>query len=1429
MNTSACPDESIIQGLFSSENAITEFKSLEEHLLNCEKCAALADSLVMSGEITALLSRAETQLFRTREVQLVEQLIERAKNLKWKVRSASEQTVVGASDDVLQTQGNGLTTLGDSSGPTSFLRPAELQDEIGRLGGYRVLEVLGSGGMGVVFRAEDPGLRRQVALKVMKPSVAANPDAKTRFLKEAEATAAIEHDNIVTIYQVGEDNGVPFFAMQFLKGESLQRRIDREGRLSKANVLRIGREIADGLQVAHSHGLIHRDIKPDNIWLQDGNDRVRIVDFGLVRNNAEEAGLTQSGIVLGTPKYMSPEQARGENVDCRCDLFSLGSVLYRLVSGMAPFEGSNLTATLIAVAHHDPKPLSDIAPDCDSDLNDLIMRLLSKDREQRPTSAADVSRALADLQKLPGAKEVAPLVPTAGHRESNSESSETLVEPALNRHWRPPGRRKLLAGLGGFMALLILAMLIIKLRTKDGTVVIELESATPISQVEVDGNSVSFQADDSGRKLTLTVPVGKHALSLKTPEGLKLTTNLGSQPVDVAVNDTTTIRAWMEKDSISAEGTTGKEMQESAPQNVLGAKKDLATTWQPGPDMPWAELKLPNLMDGDSVPGIIDRPTVFEGVKSWNVDTRFPRAQVHSVEYSPDGKWLAVSSADGHIRIYDTITMVLKTLLPGLGIGFGVADLSWHPDSSRIAAICDGTNSFRIWTLNGQIVFENEAGYASSYTAVKWLSGGQHLICAGRSAFDVRDPDGRLIKTLLTNDQAGCLHYAEVAVSPTGNEFACVHADGVMIWNIDTGTFQRIGDAPQKRIMVGHAIAWSSSDVISVVDSDGIVLFEGENHATTRRLKCVNGPASVAWHPNGKQLAAWISGRVALVDVVNDDAGVSSEWLAVAAHEGPIPTGLNWSPDGKRLAAASGEVCICNEPLTRLIFSSGVTSQSITGVSCHPVDGEFLSVSASVGSDVLRWSNDGQLIERLPIQARDVHFLGVDWSPDGRKFLTRGNDDSGGSVWLGRRGEPIRKVNSVGCCSTAWSPDSQFAALGFGDGVIRILNSNGELGQELSLPVKEKILVAWSSKNVLIAQAGKDLFQMIQTGERMQAELFVSVPNLPHERAPRWNPDGSYFEVWNFQSTSRVSADGTQISTSSDHCRPGAWNNSGDSALCLVWPDQSLSLHAKDGKLLRRRGTNGAHVWDAADCSHSGDLMIVGSDQGLVTGVHSGALVPEWTAVVLAENKTVTFSAGGQIVDGTRETVDQSLVYYTADSKGKVETLLPADFELRIREDILPITGRLFDREYGFTISVDTSWKPAPLEAYIVPGIARMAFSRPGGVSLNVFIQDTGALIDVSWLLAESTKAQEEKVAVNFLTKEVRKVAGRDAMWMVVEGLGTGSAITGNGPVKTTQHWIAIPRETDVVVVLLTCPSGSFAANDELFLKTVESLKLRVP
>src|SRR5438105_2788435 len=243
-----------------------------------------------------------------------------------------------------------------------FLAPAQRPDSLGRIGHYEVLEVLGRGGFGIVFRAFDEVLQRVVAVKVLAPGMAVTSPARKRFLREARSSAQVRHENVVHVYAV-EEQPLPYLVMEFIPGETLQQRLDRTGPLDVPEVLRIGRQVAEGLAAAHAQGLIHRDIKPANVLIEGGpQHRAKITDFGLARA-VDDASLTRSGVVAGTPLYMAPEQARGETLDPRADLFSLGSVLYVMLTGRPPFRAESTYAVLKRVAEDAPRPIREGIPE----------------------------------------------------------------------------------------------------------------------------------------------------------------------------------------------------------------------------------------------------------------------------------------------------------------------------------------------------------------------------------------------------------------------------------------------------------------------------------------------------------------------------------------------------------------------------------------------------------------------------------------------------------------------------------------------------------------------------------------------------------------------------------------------------------------------------------------------------------------------------------------------------------------------------------------------------------------------------------------------------------------------------------------------------------------------------------------------------------
>jgi serine/threonine protein kinase len=309
-----------------------------------------------------------------------------------------------------------------------MLAPCDKPGRIGQLGPYEIIEVIGRGGMGVIVRACDPKLNRNVAIKLLAAAGRPSPGALKRFLREAQATAAVDHDHVVTIHAVNDDGPLPFIVMELVEGISLQQKIDRDGALELGDILRIGSQIAAGLDAAHQCGLIHRDIKPANILLESGTQRVKITDFGLART-VEDGSLSCEGQIAGTPQFMSPEQAQGQTADQRSDLFSLGSVLYTMCTGRPAFPAETAVASLRGICDDAPRPIRECNMDVPEWLDEIICRLLEKDPSHRPQNAREVAELLgAKLAKLQASSSSA-LPAVEGIR---------TVHPRRNR-WRSVG------------------------------------------------------------------------------------------------------------------------------------------------------------------------------------------------------------------------------------------------------------------------------------------------------------------------------------------------------------------------------------------------------------------------------------------------------------------------------------------------------------------------------------------------------------------------------------------------------------------------------------------------------------------------------------------------------------------------------------------------------------------------------------------------------------------------------------------------------------------------------------------------------------------------------------------------------------------------------------------------------------------------------
>lgn len=393
-----CPDEDTLRRHLLGRIRGEAARQLDAHFESCSTCLATAEKIELSDDWLDRVARAgELKVAQDDEVSCVIQQVRdsciRAETMAGNQTMIDDGTghipvpslFIGSDSEDVLAEYVGVLNIGhDASQPPL-------------LGDYRVFEVIGRGGMGVVFRAEDVRLRRPVALKLMRPQLAVVRSERQRFMREARAAAAVRDDNVADVYEVGEFNELPFIAMPLLQGETLQQRLNREGRLPESEVIRIGMEILSGLSAAHAADLVHRDIKPENVWLEEPNGRVKLLDFGLVRPVQTEAEITHDGAILGTPRYMAPEQASTMPVDQRCDLFSVGSVLYRAVTGKSPFSGTSSMECMAAVMSEKEPAAHRVFP-VSRQLSAILTRLLQKNPEDRFQTAEEVHAALSDAE-----------------------------------------------------------------------------------------------------------------------------------------------------------------------------------------------------------------------------------------------------------------------------------------------------------------------------------------------------------------------------------------------------------------------------------------------------------------------------------------------------------------------------------------------------------------------------------------------------------------------------------------------------------------------------------------------------------------------------------------------------------------------------------------------------------------------------------------------------------------------------------------------------------------------------------------------------------------------------------------------------------------------------------------------------------------------
>jgi len=908
VTTIPCPDAEVLRRLLLGELAPADLEPLGDHVLSCERCGDALNRLHPNDPLLQTLRGGDTATSLPPLVQSliarlsippagtagdktvaslgesppppVDELVSRWESLRKQGQVMSAEELCAGRPELLPEVRQRLDALGDmerllatgapestpshtdaeadahTSAAAAALRPPQAPDELGRLGGYRILKLLGQGGMGAVFLAEDPHLERHIALKVMGPGLAAKPEARRHFLREAKATAKLKNDHVVSIYQVGEDNGVPFLAMEYLEGESLDSRLRRSEKMPLTELLRIAREITQGLAAAHAKGLVHRDIKPANIWLENSGQgpgargqenetesrslqapdpwplaptRVKILDFGLARGGVEEVQITQSGAILGTPAYMSPEQGRGETADARSDLFSLGCVLYRLCAGKAPFEGPTVMAVLTALATQDPAPVSQFNRDLPEALAGLVTRLLAKRPDDRPASAQAVLDELQAIERQraqesqtlalpPKASPAVAALPTP--TPEPPANKQTQVQPRPPRRWV-----KVEAALLGVAAIIGLGGVIIRITNKDGKVT-ELNVPDGSKVTINDKGAVDVKLPGAKEK---SAPVVQAAASPFAP------IPLGQSPFDKL--DPNAIPKeerfdWQPKELVAVIGKHERRSWFGHYSVAFSPDGSLAATGDNGPTVIWdVQTQTPKTV----IPEVVWGPEYHPGTVS--------------VSFLAGGKHvLCLRQANGaNLQLWD-ISGKQPTMLP-----FGKVEKAgpfWGP--WQYALPIENGNTVVALDFNSHLNLINLSGPKPDITVQPMTVGGPGrpsggwAVAAKSSQVFYPAKDKKLHRATIKNSR---IDSDEILPIPFDGE-SYVHAvtpDGSKL--VITGKEMQVWDLSQQQPRISHRISAQpavASESNTVISPDGKWLAAKNSSTALFRLDAPE-PKLVAW------------------------------------------------------------------------------------------------------------------------------------------------------------------------------------------------------------------------------------------------------------------------------------------------------------------------------------------------------------------------------------------------------------------------------------------------------------------------------------------------------------------------------------------------------------------------------------------------------
>jgi WD40 repeat protein/serine/threonine protein kinase len=738
-----CPEPQDLERLLSESAAPSAETEIVRHLDSCPDCQQQLEKLAVRESQVAEL------------VEHIDHDRPDSQSAYWPAMDSVRETPSIA--DVRTEVPSKRSSVRRADDDLSFLTPSDDPAYLGRLGHFEISRLIGRGGMGLVFEAYDSHLQRTVAVKVLDPDLADDELARQRFCREARSAAAITHEHVVTVYQVEKsgDGTLPFLVMQLIHGETLEKKLSRDGRLPLPTILRVGMQVSAGLAAAHSLGMIHRDVKPGNILLEEVGGRVKLTDFGLARC-IEDLKITRTGFVAGTPLYMSPEQAMGDKIDERSDLFSLGGVLYEMATGEPPFSGNTPLAVLKQIADGSAKPIRTINPDLPAWLNDLIQKLLSKRPDDRPVSASVVAQLLGE--KLSVFEPISPLQIPAVHTSGACET--------VKRQHRRHRMQSLVLGvaIGGALALGALFPFLGRRNAESS------EPVGPEAVATLAGNagpvwSIALTPDDS--RLAMGIDDGTVKLwdvanrrlesTMKVHPGPVWATSISSDgQLLVTGHDDGTVHVWdpkteKEVSSFNVQGPVRSlEFERQGHRVAVGTRTGQVGVWNA--DSGAREISMNGhegiVMDVSFSPDgtLLGSAGGDKTARLWNLENGRERTKleghvggINSISFSADSQLVATGGWDKAVHVWDTASGGLKGTLEG-----HTADIwavAFAPTGHLLASASED-KEIRLWDAVQLKAHPKRVGHTSMICTLAFTHDGQ-LASAGRDGtvrlWDVRD------------------------------------------------------------------------------------------------------------------------------------------------------------------------------------------------------------------------------------------------------------------------------------------------------------------------------------------------------------------------------------------------------------------------------------------------------------------------------------------------------------------------------------------------------------------------------------------------------------------------------------------------------------------------------------------------------------------